>query len=226
MADVAIILGKSGTGKSTSLKTLDPKTTVVINIKGKRLPFKGSTSMYNAENKNLFNVDDAADVVSLLKAIDANAKHIKTVIIDDFIYMMRTEYFNRIREKGFDKYNDLANHSRLVIDACEKMRDDIHIFLIMHSEDVTSGGSVLTYKVATIGTLLDKQYNPVEIVPVVLYSDVVFDENGTAKYGFFTRRALKDGVEIPAKSPDGMFADEFIPNDLGLVVNAMTEYYS
>ena len=102
-------------------------------------------------------VDDAADVVSLLKAIDANAKHVKTVIIDDFIYMMRTEYFNRIREKGFDKYNDLANHSRLVIDACEKMRDDIHIFLIMHSEDVTSGGSVLTYKVATIGTLLDKQ---------------------------------------------------------------------
>ena len=149
MADVAIILGKSGTGKSTSLKTLDPKTTVVVNIKGKRLPFKGSTSMYNAENKNLFNVDDAADVVSLLKAIDANAKHVKTVIIDDFIYMMR--------EKGFDKYNDLANHSRLVIDACEKMRDDIHIFLIMHSEDVTSGGSVLTYKVATIGTLLDKQ---------------------------------------------------------------------
>lgn len=68
--------------------------------------------------------------------------------------------------------------------------------------------------------------NPVEIVPVVLYSDVVFDENGTAKYGFFTRRALKDGVEIPAKSPDGMFSDEFIPNDLGLVVDAMTEYYS
>lgn len=224
MADVAIILGKSGTGKSTSLKTLDPKSTVVINIKGKRLPFKGSAGMYNTENKNLFNVDNPAEVVSLLKAINGTT-HIKTVIIDDFIYMMRTEYFNRIKEKGFDKYNDLANHSRMVIDACEKMRDDLHVFLILHSEDVTSNGSVLTYKVATIGTLLDKQYNPVEIVPVVLYSDVLFDENGIPKYGFFTKRSLKDGVEIPAKSPDGMFTDSFIPNDLGLVVKAMTEYY-
>jgi ABC-type nitrate/sulfonate/bicarbonate transport system ATPase subunit len=102
MADVAIILGKSGTGKSTSLKTLDPKSTVVINIKGKRLPFKGSAGMYNTENKNLFNVDNPAEVVSLLKAINGTT-HIKTVIIDDFIYMMRTEYFNRIKEKGFDK---------------------------------------------------------------------------------------------------------------------------
>ena len=102
MANIAIILGKSGTGKSTSIKTLDPKSTVVLNVLGKRLPFKGSQSLYNAENKNLFQVEDSSSVISILKNIGDKAPHVHNVIIDDSIYVMRKEYFARAKEAGLN----------------------------------------------------------------------------------------------------------------------------
>ena len=83
MANAVIVLGKSGTGKSTSIKTLDPKETVVINVLGKRLPFKGSNTLYNSENKNSFQVDDYQGIQSMLESIDKHASYVKNVIIDD-----------------------------------------------------------------------------------------------------------------------------------------------
>ena len=60
---------------------------------------------------------------------------------------------------------------------------------------------------------------------MVLYSAIKYDDKGVAHYGFYTHRCMEGTVEIPAKSPDEMFADDFIPNDLQVVVNAMNEYY-
>lgn len=100
MANNVIILGKSGTGKSTSIKSLNPKETVVFNVLKKRLPFKGSNSLYNTENKNLFQIDEYATLIQYLNSIDQNAKHIKNIIIDDSIYIMRKEYFKRAKETG------------------------------------------------------------------------------------------------------------------------------
>ena len=103
MSNFVIILGESGSGKSTSLKSLNPKETCIFNVLGKRLPFKGSNSMYNAENKNLFKISDWSTVKSYLESIDKSAPHIKNIVIDDAIYIMRTEFFNRSKERGFDK---------------------------------------------------------------------------------------------------------------------------
>lgn len=100
MANVILILGKSGTGKSTSIKTLDPKATVVINVLGKRLPFKGSNSLYNAENKNLFHVDSWDKVQQYVDSIGKNTRHVKNVIIEDATYIIRKEYFARAKEAG------------------------------------------------------------------------------------------------------------------------------
>lgn len=86
MSNFAIILGDTGCGKSTSIKSLNPKETVVINVLGKRLPFKGSNSMYNAENKNLFVVSDYNSVLSMLDAINKNAPHVKNVVLDDKLF--------------------------------------------------------------------------------------------------------------------------------------------
>ena len=83
MANVCMLLGKSGTGKSTSVKTLNPKETVVINVLKKRLPFKGSNSLYNKDNKNLFEIDEYTQAINLLTNIDKSASHVKNIIIDD-----------------------------------------------------------------------------------------------------------------------------------------------
>ena len=226
MANVCMILGKSGTGKSTSLKTLDPKETVVLNVLKKRLPFKGSNSLYNKDNKNMFEVDDYAQTINLLNSINTKATHIKNVIIDDMIYIMRKEYFKRAKETGYGKYTELAQHFQQIISTCEEMRDDINIFFILHSEDIQSDKVNVGYKVSTIGALIDNQYNPVEVVPIVLYSAVKYDDKGVASYGFYTHRCVEGTIEIPAKSPADMFEQDFIPNDLGYVVNKMNEYYN
>ena len=225
MANICLVLGKSGTGKSSSIKNLDPKTTVVLNVLGKRLPFKGSQSIYNEQNKNLFRVDDYTQVISMLTGIGNSAKYVSNVIIDDATYIIRKEYFKRAKEAGYGKYTELGMHFQQIISLCESLRDDLNVFFIMHSEDITSDNTITGYKVSTVGKLLDSQYNIVEVVPMVLYSDIKYDDKGNATYGFYTHR-FKDGVvEIPAKSPADMFEQDFIPNDLNIVVKAMKEYY-
>ena len=224
MANVVMLLGKSGTGKSTSIKTLNPNETIIVNVLGKRLPFKGSNSLYSKEKKNMFRLDDYTHVVKLLEQVN-NISAIKNVVIDDSIYIMRKEYFTRAKETGYGKYTELAQHFQQIVSLCEKMREDINVFLILHSEDITSDNTTTGYKVSTIGKLLDTQYNPIEVVPMVLYSSVRYDDKGNATYGFYTHRTKEGSIEIPAKTPDGMFEEDFIPNDLGLVVKAMNSYY-
>ena len=225
MANIAIVLGKSGTGKSTSIKGLDPDKTIIINTLQKKLPFKGSATLYNVEKGNVINADQYTDVIAWLNRIGSSTK-IKTVVIDDAIYIMRKEYFKRAKETGYGKYTELAQHFQQIIQTCEGLREDLNVFLMLHSEDVQSDKTITGYKVSTIGQLIDTQYNPVEVVPMVLYSDIKYDDKGNATYGFYTHRCMKGSVEIPAKSPDGMFEEDFIPNDLGTVVTKIEEYYN
>ena len=225
MANIAIILGKSGTGKSTSIKTLDPKQTFIINVLGKKLPFKRSSSLYNEANKNLAHLENYEDIINYINSISKNAPNIKTIIIEDGTYIMRKEYFKRAKESGYGKYTELAQHYQNIIQTCEQAREDLNIFFIMHSEEIVSDNNIIGYKVATIGKLLDTQYNPVEVVPMVLYSDIKYNEKGVPTYGFYTHRCKEGLIEIPAKSPTDMFKEDFIPNDLGCVIKEMNEYY-
>lgn len=102
MSNFVIVLGASGHGKSTSIKTLNPEETIVINVLGKRLPFKGSGAHYNSEKKNLFKISTWDKTVVLLDKVN-KLTNIKNVVIDDGIYIMRNEFFDRASERGYDK---------------------------------------------------------------------------------------------------------------------------
>lgn len=225
MANVCLIMGKSGSGKSTSIKGLDPKTTVVFNVLKKRLPFKGSQTLYNTEKKNLFNIDDYSQINSYLTGIDKNAEYVKNIVIDDGTYIMRKEYFKTAKQTGFNKYTDMASHFQSIISTAENMREDLNIFLIMHCEEIVSDNTIVGYKPSTVGKLIDNSYNPMEVVPILLFASVKYDENKQPSYGFYTHRCLEGSIEIPAKTPADMFTEDFIPNDLEIVVKAMKEYY-
>ena len=226
MSNFAIILGDTGCGKSTSIKSLNPKETVIINVLGKRLPFKGSNSMYNAENKNLFVMSDYNSVLNMLDAINKNAPHVKNIVLDDAVYIMRLEFFDRSKEKSYDKYNELADHFRKIIAKCGSLRNDINVFMLLHIENVESDGSLVGYKSASVGKLLDKMYNPLESVSVTLFAQPKYDEKGIPTYGFYTHKMRVGGVELPCKTPEGMFEEDFINNDLQYVVDKMNEYYN
>ena len=203
MANVVMLLGKTGTGKTTSVRTLNPKETVIINVLGKKLPFRDSGNIYSTENKNLFRIDDYQQMINLLQACDKQP-NIKNIILDDCIYIMRKEYFKRAKEAGYGKYTELAQHFQQIISTCEQMREDINVFMILHSEDVQSDKTTVGYKVSTIGQLIDNQYNPMEVVPMVLYSAIRFDDKGKPTYGFYTHATMEGTIQIPAKTPNEM----------------------
>lgn len=97
--------------------------------------------------------------------------------------------------------------------------------MLLHSEPVESDGVIVGYKVSTVGKLLDKMYNPLESVTVTLFAKPKYGEDGKPVYGFYTNPVKENGIEIPCKVPDGMFEEDFIPNDLQYVVDKMNEYY-
>lgn len=90
MAELCAIVGNSGTGKSTSIRTLNPETTFIINVARKPLPFKGARKNYTPLRKegdkwvgNLYNTSDVDQIAKALHLIDAARPEIKTVIIED-----------------------------------------------------------------------------------------------------------------------------------------------
>lgn len=225
MSNLVIVLGSSGTGKSTSIKTLNPEETVILNVLGKDLPFKGSRANYTREKKNLIQSAKWDSISSMMQSISKNMPNIHNIVIDDAIYIMRTEFFDRSKETGFNKYNELADHFRRIIAEGNSLRSDITVFMMLHTETVEADGSVIGYKASTVGKLLDKMYNPLESVSITLFAQPKYDDKGKPEFGFWTHPMKVNGIEIPAKSPAEMFEEDFIPNSLQLVLDKMHEYY-
>jgi hypothetical protein len=138
---------------------------------------------------------------------------------------MRKEYFKTAKQTGFNKFVDMASHFQQIIQTIEGLREDLTVFLMMHCEEVTSDNTIVGYKPSTVGKLIDSSYNPVEVVPILLFCKVKYDDKGQPTFGFYTHKSMEGSIEIPAKSPMDMFTEDFIPNDLGYVVKTMNEYY-
>ena len=164
MSQEILIIGESGSGKSTSLEFLDASSTFIINVAKKPMPFRSWKKDYAQLTKdnpkgNYISTDISQQIVATLKHIDENMPHIKTVIIDDFTYVMANEFMRRANEKGFEKFTDIGLHAWEIANAGKNMRDDITFIMIGHAEASTdlSGNRKLKFK--TIGKLVDDKVN-------------------------------------------------------------------
>lgn len=216
------IVGATGTGKSTSVKHLDPKETYIINVAKKELPFKGAEKLYNSESKNYKEVDDANEITRLLRTISDKAPHIKNIIIEDSNYIMGFNILARATEVGFTKFTIMAKDMVELFREARRLRDDLKIFYFTHPETIEDSGEIVGYKIKTAGKLIDNQIVLEGLLTICLYTHVEESKDGTATYNFVTNRFKK----YPAKSPDGMFADIKIPNNLQQVINSIDEYYN
>ena len=203
MAQKVLIMGESGTGKSTSLRNCDPATTAVVNPVGKPLPFKNHFEMLNNET-------DARKIVRYMKDQCAIGK--KLIVVDDFQYILAVPYMNRIKETGWDKYNDFGANYFEIIDCCKDLPDDVVVVYMTHLETLDNG--LTTVKL--IGKLLREKITIEGLFTVVLRTGV-----NEAKYYFYTQNSGKDTV----KSPLGMFQSYAIDNDLNYVVDKIRNYY-
>jgi len=216
------IVGETSTGKSTSIKHLNPDETYIINVAKKELPFKGSEKMYNTEKKNYKEVDDALEIARLLKTISDKASHIKNIVIEDSNYIMGFNMVAKATETGYQKFSLMAKDMVDLFRTARTLREDIIVFYFTHPEVIEDSGEIIGYKIKTAGKLIDNQVLLEGLMTVCLYTLVEEQKDGTANYSFVTNRFRK----FPAKSPSGMFDEIKIPNNLQLVVDKVNEYYN
>ncbi|MBC8946913.1 AAA family ATPase [Xenorhabdus indica] len=214
MGTATLILGESGTGKSTSLRNLNAEETLLIQIVRKPLPFRSSAwKPWNKNNtKTSIFVSDTWQFI--IKAIESAANYGKKIIvIDDFQYLMANEFMRRSEEKSFDKFTEIGSHTWNVINtAISKTPDDLRIYFLSHTEETQIG----KVKMKTIGKMLDEKIT-VEGMFTIVLKTLVKD----GQYLFTTQNNGFDTV----KSPMGLFDSLEIENDLNTVDNAICEYY-
>ena len=205
MAEKILIMGESGTGKSTSIRNCDPSTTAIVNPVGKPLPFKGSRKF-----DTLSGVTNADDICNFMKKQAAAGK--KIIVVDDFQYILAIPFMNRIKETGWDKYNDFGSNYFNIIDVCKELPDDVCVYYLTHCETLDNG--ITTVKL--IGKLLREKITIEGLFTIVLRTGV-----SEGNYYFFTQNNGKDTV----KSPLGMFDTFSIENDLNYVDIKIRNYY-
>ena len=200
---MVLIMGESGTGKSTSMRNCDPATTAVVNPVGKPLPFKGKYEMLNS-------ITESRKITKFMKEQAAAGK--KLIVVDDFQYILSVPYMNRIKEAGWDKWNDFGANYFEIIEVCKELPDDVVVVYMTHTETLESG--VTTIKL--IGKLLREKITIEGLFTIVLRTGV-----NEGKYYFYTQNSGKDTV----KSPMGMFPSYAIDNDLNYVADKVRNFY-
>jgi hypothetical protein len=202
MAQKVLILGDSGTGKSASLRNFKPEEILVINSAGKPLPFKNHFECYKPSFEKL-----TKDVLS---AMDSTKK--KVIVIDDAQYIMSFQYMRRIKENGWDKWNDIQGDFFNIIKHCDELPDDVVVYFLSHIQRDDEGHE----KIKTMGKMLDEKITIEGLFTTVLKTSV---KDG--QYCFLTQNSGLDTV----KSPIGLFETYAIDNDLKYVDTKIRNYY-
>ena len=195
-----LILGESGSGKTYSIKNLDPEKTGIFLVEKPRLPFRKAFPKL---------VKDATypKIIATLKA-----HNLKRYVIDDSQYLLVNEFFDRARETGYQKFTDLAlNFRNLIHLVIKQMPEDCIVYFLHHVETDAAG----KLKAKTVGRMLDEKLTVEGCFDIVLRTCI---ENG--EHYFLTQ---SDGTDT-VKSPEEMFEPK-IPNDLAFVDQKIREYY-
>ncbi len=194
-----LILGESGSGKSTSLRNFDIEEIGIFNVASKPLPFR----------KKLRKVDGAS-YKTILSGL--NAPKLKRYVIDDSQYLLCFELFDKIAETGYQKFTNMAsNFYNLIKFIIEQVPEDVIVYFLHHVEPNGEG----KLKAKTVGKMLDEKLSIEGLFSIVLFC--VADGN---EHKFITQ---SDG-STTAKSPMEMFPFE-IDNDLKMVDTEIRNYY-
>lgn len=195
-----LVIGYSGSGKSTSMRNFDADELALVNVNGKPLPFRTKFS-------SVLNSDDYARIKDFIRSCGK-----KAVAVDDCQYLMVNEFMHRAKEKGYDKFNDIGKNMWELIRFVEELPNDVIVYFLGHIDTDDNGRE----KFKTIGKLLDEKVNIEGMFTTVLKTVA---SNG--KYMFSTQTSGADTV----KSPMGLFEAQYIDNDLKAVDGALRIYY-
>ena len=196
-----LILGYSGSGKTRSIKHMDPETTGVFLVEKPRLPFKEQ-----------FKTVKNAGYPHIMAALKNPT--MKSYVIDDSQYLLVNEFFDKANEKGYEKFTQIAlNFRNLIHWVNVGCPDNVIVYFLHHIQTDDVSGRI---KAKTIGKMLDEKLTVEGCFDIVMKTEVNADG-----YWFQTHTSGND----PVKTPEEMFDDDLIPNDLALVDKSIRDYY-
>lgn len=208
------VMGESGSGKTTSCRTLNPKSTFYIDCDKKGLAWKGWKSQYSVDNKNFYSGRDLQKISAIIKGLSDKRPDIKTIVIDTINTCMVDKEIKSMTEKGYEKWIDLTQYVWTVCETASQLRDDITVVIMFHSETIRDDLGYSFTRIKTNGRKLEK------VVLESLFSTVLLAKrNDSGEYIFETR-----AKNSTAKSPMGAFESEIIPNDMQAVLDALAEF--
>lgn len=210
MSIATLILGNSGSGKSTSLRNLDPSKALLIQCIKKPLPFRSNGWKTRLTLKSAGNVIQSSDPAVIVKVLQTAPHDI--VVVDDYQAVMVNELMNRSSEKGYDKFTDIGKNAFNVFQAAGSRPDHRRVYILAHTQTDDFG----QVRMKTVGKMVDQTLVPEGYFTIVLRTEII---NG--QYLFATQTNGQDCC----KSPIDMFADQHIPNDLAAVDAAICDFY-
>ena len=213
MAKVICIAGESGSGKTTSMRNLDPATTYYIDADKKGLSWKGWREQYNTDKKNYLKCDDGNIVRNYIKSVAEKCPKIKVIVVDTINGLMVADEMRRSKEKGYDKWVDLATCVWDLVVDCYDYRDDLTIVFTAHTQTETDESGYRFTRIQTSGKKLNK------IVLESKFTTVLLAKCVDGKYLFETQ-----ANNSTAKSPMGAFDDFEIENDIVKVIDALKDF--
>lgn len=202
MSNIVLILGESGTGKSASLRNFNADEVLVINSAAKPLPFKNKFECVTPNYNSMYR--------DIIHALDSTDK--KVIVIDDAQYIMSFNYMRRIKENGWDKWNDIQGDFFNIINHAKELGPDVIVYFLSHIQRDSEGRE----SIKTMGKMLDEKITLEGMFTTVLKTHI---KDGT--YSFLTQNSGMDTV----KSPIGMFESYAIDNDLKYVDSKIRNYY-
>lgn len=213
MSKVICIMGESGSGKTTSMRNLPPEETYYIDCDKKGLSWKGWRKSYNKDNSNYVQSDDAAKILDVLLKINDKKPSTHYIIIDTINGIMVGDEMRRAKEKGYDKWIDLAQCIWELVGIAPRLRDDLTIIFTAHTQTERDESGYVFTRIKTSGKKIDKICLESKFTTVLLAKAV------GGKYVFETT-----SKNSTAKSPMGAFESDEIENDIMKVIEALKEY--
>lgn len=214
MSKAICIMGESGSGKTTAMRTLNPDETYYIDCDGKGLSWKGWRNQYNSEKKNYLVTDQQNTILTVMRGIDAKRPNIKNIVIDTINSVMIADERRRQAEKNYDKWADLAWAVYDIVTQASKLREDLTVIVLAHTQtevDDTTGERFT--RILTNGKKLNK-------IGLEKYFTTVLLTKKTADGFVFETTANKS----TAKTPMGAFDSDEVPNDMQSVLDALAEF--
>ena len=227
MSNLVTLAGFSNSGKSTSLKYLNPSETFIISCTNKQLQIPGFRKKYpKVEIKdgklvgNWYVNSNYTQIEKILDLISIKRDDIKVVVIDDANYLLSNETFANVSVKGYEKFSVMAKNYYDMNQHCQNLRDDLTVVFVTHIENFGTDMDP-EYRMWTTGKMLTSQINLDGLFSYIIYSERYIDDvDGDVHYRFKTRT---DGNDT-CRSVEGCFEDKYIEPNMKLVLDTITAF--